>query len=196
LPQVIAAWSGTPQDGHGHHQYSGVLAREVFDAAADSVRFRPSAVGGLPPWTTAKFYRARRTTGASLTFNVGEYDALLGRTYSEIATQSRSEHRSQGQGGLPQPGPRFDAVRLEVSRVSNTTAPGTRPVDRLDSQACRRRCAAVDSLPVAAAAGASGARPENPATIVTRRAVRSPRVTRRVGGGVRDAHLDGRTAGV
>ena len=39
-PQVIiAVWSGTPQDGHGHHQYSGVLAREVFDAAADSVRF-------------------------------------------------------------------------------------------------------------------------------------------------------------
>jgi len=38
-PQVIiAVFTGTPADGHGHHQYSGVIAREVFDAAADSVR--------------------------------------------------------------------------------------------------------------------------------------------------------------
>src|SRR6185436_8848816 len=108
------------------------------DAAADSVRFRPSAVGGLPPWTTAKFYRARRTAGATLTFNVGEYDALLGKTYSEIATESRSEHRSQGQGGLPQRGPRFDAVKLEVSRVANASAGNERGLfDGLDSSGSR-----------------------------------------------------------
>jgi len=157
-PQVIiAVWSGTPQDGHGHHQYSGVLAREVFDAAADSIRFRPSSVGGLAPWATAKFYRARLTTAGGLRFNVGEYDALLGRTYSEIATESRSEHRSQGQGGLPQRGPRFDAVRLEVSRVSDASAGNERGLfDGLDSSWSRFKDvrladsvrAAVDSLPV------------------------------------------------
>ena len=157
-PQVIiAVWSGTPQDGHGHHQYSGVLAREVFDAAADSIRFRPSSVGGLAPWATAKFYRARLTTAGGLRFNVGEYDALLGRTYSEIATESRSEHRSQGQGGLPQRGPRFDAVRLEVSRVSDASAGNERGLfDGLDSSWSRFKDVrladsvrtAVDSLPV------------------------------------------------
>src|SRR5881409_735740 len=32
-PQVIiSVWTGTPLDGHGHHQYAGVLSREVFDA--------------------------------------------------------------------------------------------------------------------------------------------------------------------
>ena len=116
---IIAVWTGTPQDGHGHHQYAGVVAREAFDAAADSARFPPSGMRGLQPWTPAKFYRGRRTSGGgSLSFNVGEYDPLSGRTYSEIATASRSEHRSQGQGELPQRGPRFDSVLLEISRVS------------------------------------------------------------------------------
>src|SRR5919205_3211503 len=36
---IIAIWSGTPADGHGHHQASGILAREAYDASADTVRF-------------------------------------------------------------------------------------------------------------------------------------------------------------
>ena len=44
-PQIIVAvFSGTPRDGHGHHQVSGILAREAFDAAADTVRFPRTAV--------------------------------------------------------------------------------------------------------------------------------------------------------
>src|SRR5512133_1691080 len=159
-PQVIiAVWSGTPQDGHGHHQYAGVLAREVFDAAADSVRFPASTVGGLQPWSTAKFYRGRPRSGGTLNFNVGEYDALLGQTYSEIATISRSEHRSQGQGGLPQRGPRFDAVKLEVSRVSDVGAAASEHglFDGMDSSWARFKDVhladsartALDSLPMA-----------------------------------------------
>jgi LmbE family N-acetylglucosaminyl deacetylase len=119
-PQVIISmWMGTPQDGHGQHQYAGVLARDVFDAAADSVRFPASVVGGLKPWTASKFYRGRRNGAGLLTFNVGEYDPLVGKTYSQIASASRSEHRSQGQGELQERGARFDGIRLEVSRVSD-----------------------------------------------------------------------------
>ncbi|MEP6493955.1 MAG: PIG-L family deacetylase [bacterium] len=124
-PQVIiAVFTGTPADGHGHHQFSGVLAREVFDAAADSVRFASARVGGLRPWTASKFYRLRRGGGAAgtLTFNVGEYDPALGESYSEIATVSRSQHRSQGQGALPQRGARYTGVVLETSRVSDVRA--------------------------------------------------------------------------
>ena len=158
-PQVIiSVWTGTPQDGHGHHQYSGVLAREVFDAAADSVRFPASKVGGLPPWTASKFYRSRRITSGSVTFNVGEYDPLLGRTYSEIASVSRTEHRSQGQGELPQPGARFGTVKLEVSRVSNANVATERGLfDGIDTSWARFKGiqladsarTALDSLPIA-----------------------------------------------
>ncbi len=115
---IIAVFTGTPADGHGHHQFSGVLAREVFDAAADSVRFPPSSVGGLRPWAVSKFYRLRRGLGDAVRMNVGEWDPLVGRSYAEIATDSRSQHRSQGQGAVSQRGPRFDGARLEASRVS------------------------------------------------------------------------------
>jgi len=52
-------------------------------------------------------------------FNIGEYDPLIGKTYSQIASESRSQHRSQGQGELQERGPRMDGMRLEVSRVSD-----------------------------------------------------------------------------
>jgi LmbE family N-acetylglucosaminyl deacetylase len=119
-PQVIISmWTGTPQDGHGQHQYAGVLAREVFDAAADSLKYPASKVGGLKPWSTSKFYRGRRNGAGLLVFNIGEYDPLVGKTYSQIASESRSQHRSQGQGELQERGPRLDGIRLEVSRVSD-----------------------------------------------------------------------------
>src|SRR5215218_7561164 len=91
-PQVIVAvFSGTPRDGHGHHQVSGLLAREVFDAAADTVQFPRSATLGLGAWSPQKFYRAARFNPAQATvsFNVGELSALRGRTYAEIASESR-----------------------------------------------------------------------------------------------------------
>src|SRR3954469_5476710 len=133
-PQVIiAVFTGTPADGHGHHQFSGVIAREVFDAAANTVRFPPARLGGLAPWTPMKFYRLRRSGGGTLSFNAGELDPLLGVSYSELATVSRSQHRSQGQGALPQRGPRFSGVQLEASRVSDPARPEQSLFDGIDT---------------------------------------------------------------
>src|ERR1041385_1405538 len=36
---IISAWTGTPLDGHGHHQASGILTPEAYRAAADPTRF-------------------------------------------------------------------------------------------------------------------------------------------------------------
>jgi LmbE family N-acetylglucosaminyl deacetylase len=125
-PQIIiAVFTGTPADGHGQHQYSAVIAREVFDAAADSVRFPPSSVGGLRPWAPSKFYRLRRFGGAASTetFVTSAYSPLLGETYSQIAARSRSQHASQGQGEFFPASQRVLAgIALEVSRVSNVAA--------------------------------------------------------------------------
>ena len=146
---IIAVFTGTPADGHGHHQFSGVLAREVFDAAADTVRFPPARVGGLRAWLPSKFYRLRRGGGGvgTLSFNVGEYDPVLGESYSEIATVSRSQHRSQGQGALPQRGARYSGVKLEASRVSEASGADTALFDGIDTSWTRfKRLPLADSV--------------------------------------------------
>lgn len=123
---IVSQFSGTPRDGHGHHQVSGILAREAFDAAADTVRFPRMSTEGLGPWQAMKFYRANRGSpaGATVEMNVGEYDAVLGRAYSEIAAASRSQHASQGQGMLARRGVRMDYLRLEATRPATATADG------------------------------------------------------------------------
>ncbi len=118
-PQVIVAvFSGTPRDGHGHHQISGILAREVYDISADTLRF-PAAGYGMP-WTVSKFYRNARFAPELQTvkMNTGEYDALLGRSYYEIAAESRSQHKSQGFGVLQRKGVFMGYLAREATRVA------------------------------------------------------------------------------
>ena len=109
-PQVIVSvWSGTPADGHGHHQASGVLAFDAFHAAGDSARF-PELLRdeGLQPWPVAKFYRSPRGAANSPTtmvFDGGALDPVLGLSYRQIAVRSRDQHRSQNQGNYENIGP-------------------------------------------------------------------------------------------
>src|ERR671933_112251 len=82
---IVSIWSGTPRDGHGHHQAAGILAREAYDASGDTARFPAGAFGAA--WPVPKFYRNtsyRNNEGATYRFNAGEYSPLLGRSYAEI----------------------------------------------------------------------------------------------------------------
>jgi LmbE family N-acetylglucosaminyl deacetylase len=150
---IIAVFSGTPRDGHGHHQVSGLLAREAFDLAGDSLRMPTSATHGRAPWTPLKFYRSARFGGdATYRFDVGEYSPLRGESYAEIAAASRSQHKSQAQGSLRRKGVIMDGVRLEVSRVGSVT-PGmteTSLFDGMDttwSRVSRETRSTLDSIP-------------------------------------------------
>ena len=120
---IVSVFSGTPGDGHGHHQVSGVVAREAYDLSADTVRFPVEQYGAA--WEVQKFYRGARFTGvqATLSFNVGEYDPVAGRSYTEMAGASRSQHRSQGFGVLQRRGVSMDAVAREATRANDSTAP-------------------------------------------------------------------------
>ena len=133
-PQVIVAvFSGTPRDGHGPHQVSAILAREAFDAALDTVRFPRSATLGLGAWTPLKFYRAARFAPdeATLSFNVGELSPFRGQSYAEIASDSRSQHLSQGFGSLQRRGTSMDYLKLEASRRSPPIARETSPLETI-----------------------------------------------------------------
>ncbi|HET8714030.1 MAG TPA: PIG-L family deacetylase, partial [Gemmatimonadales bacterium] len=107
-PQVIiAVFSGTPADGHGHHQASAILARQAFDLLRDST------------WGPQKLYRSTRgDPGATtLTLPVGTLDPISGQSYFQIAMASRSRHRSQDMGTPQRPGPATSGVALLASRA-------------------------------------------------------------------------------
>jgi len=117
---IVSVFSGTPRDGHGQHQVAGLLAREAYDLAGDTVRFPRSRTAGLGGWTALKFYRTTsywNGEGATLFYNAGEYNPLLGRSYAEIAGESRSQHKSQAFGVLQRKGFVQGSLRREDSRV-------------------------------------------------------------------------------
>ena len=173
---MIAIFSGTPADGHGHHQVSGLLAREAFDAAADTVRFPVRGFGAA--WAPAKFYRNtsyRNHQGATLRYEAGAYDAWLGRSYAELAAISRTQHKSQGQGRLEPKGSSVVSLRREATRVNAGVAPEAEGdlfagIDtswaRVRAEVPAARRAALDSLPGALAAVRAALDPWRPAGVL------------------------------
>jgi len=126
-PQVVVAvFSGTPRDGHGQHQASGIMAREAFEAAGDPSRFPEQLTGGVEAWAPAKLFEVtwRRPEETTVAVPTGDYDPLLGRSELQLAMESRSFHRSQDMGAFQPMGPRDSGVRLERSRVGRSNDDG------------------------------------------------------------------------
>ena len=59
---VILVFSGTPSDGHGHHQASAILGKEAFEAAGDPARF-PEQLKYVKPWHASKLVTAGNLGG-------------------------------------------------------------------------------------------------------------------------------------
>ncbi len=113
---VILRFSGTPRDGHGQHQASAVLGKEAFTAAANPKQF-PEQLKWVEPWQAKRlvwnafaFTREQEEETKRLPNRIeidsGDYNALLGFSYGEIAGMSRSMHRSQGMGSSVRKGSR------------------------------------------------------------------------------------------
>ncbi len=105
---IVLRFSGTPRDGHGHHQSSAILGREAFTAAADPNRF-PEQLRSVKPWQARRLLynvfafnpqqeREAAKAGDRIEIDTGEFDPALGYSYGEIAAMSRGMHRSQGMG--------------------------------------------------------------------------------------------------
>lgn len=128
---LIARFSGTDRDGHGHHQASAILTKEAFRAAADPNRFPEQIKEGLQPWQAKKLYIGNVCGfGAStcpdenytIKINTGEEDPALGMSYSQFAIEGLRHQESQGLGDLRIPsGPRYAFYKLEDSVLPKTT---------------------------------------------------------------------------
>jgi LmbE family N-acetylglucosaminyl deacetylase len=118
-PDVLLTRFGNEKryGGHGHHTASAILAMEAFHAAGDKSRFPEQLkhVSVWQPkrilWNTWKPYlkdAKPEETARLLAVDVGVYNSLLGMSYYEIASLSRSMHKSQGFGSVPRRGSRLD----------------------------------------------------------------------------------------
>jgi len=128
-PDVLTSrFSGTPRDGHGHHQASAILAREAFRAAADPNKFPEQIKEGLLPWQAKKLYLGnppRMFQGLNVAdedFTVkldpGEYSPLLGMSYSQFALEGLAHQTSQGTGGIRvPPGHRYTYYKMMDSTL-------------------------------------------------------------------------------
>lgn len=102
---VVTRFNKTPGTNHGHHTASAILAHEAFTLAGDREAF-PDQLDDTDPWQPRRIYwntgwwwfRSGYDTSNLAKVNVGAYDPLLGKSYTEIASESRSMHKSQGFG--------------------------------------------------------------------------------------------------
>jgi LmbE family N-acetylglucosaminyl deacetylase len=101
---IICRFPTTGEGGHGHHTASAILALEAFDAAADPTKFPDQLVytqvwqAKRIFWNTFNFGGTNTTAPDQLKIDVGVFNPLLGKSYGEIAADSRSMHKSQGFG--------------------------------------------------------------------------------------------------
>ncbi|MGI8959840.1 MAG: PIG-L family deacetylase [Bryobacteraceae bacterium] len=109
---VTSVFVGGPSDGHGNHQVAGLMAKEVFEAAADPTRFPEHFREGLLPWKPIKYYAHVPFFGpeqskftVTLRVPVGDYDPLLGLSYLQMSHQGLGDQKSQNGGGsIPRAG--------------------------------------------------------------------------------------------
>ena len=122
---IITRFPPDSRAGHGHHSASSVLAREAFKVAADSNAYPGQFKYGVHPWqakrilwNSYRFGGINTTSRSDLNMDVGGYSTLLGRSYGEIAAESRSQHKSQGFGM-----PALRGEQLEYFAYTNGSKP-------------------------------------------------------------------------
>lgn len=125
---IITRFPTTGEGGHGHHTASAILANEAFAAAADAKRF-PEQLKYVTTWQAKRilfnsfnFGGTNTTDDSQFKIDVGGYNPLLGKSYGEIAAESRSQHKSQGFGVPASRGESFESFK---------TTGGTAPVKDL-----------------------------------------------------------------
>ncbi len=159
-PDVILTMNIQGQGGDRAHEATTVLVREAYRAAGDPSQYPDQIREGLRPWQARKLYLTAGRGGrggrgapggrggrggaaggagaaaapAHLTrVNTSIYDPLLGRTYTDIGIDARSNHKCQGVGGLPPipgvGGRGFFGGGGGAYALEDTTIPGARDRD-------------------------------------------------------------------
>lgn len=125
---VFARFPPSGGQGHGQHLATGRLAPLAFAAAADPARFPDQILEGLAPWQARRLI-TQGGRGDPLSIDAGAFDFVLGRSYAEIAAESRSRHSSQAFGREEPRGPQRQWFR----HVAGQPASGEDPFEGIDT---------------------------------------------------------------
>ena len=105
---IITRFPPDNRAGHGHHSASAVLAHAAFVAAADPSKFPEQLKYGVKPWkakrllwNTFNFGGNNTTSEDQVKVDMGVYNPIIGKSYGEIAAESRTNHKSQGAALIP-----------------------------------------------------------------------------------------------
>lgn len=121
---IITRFPPDARAGHGHHSASGFLAEEAFKISNDPTKF-PEQLAFVKPWQARRIMWNVFVPGAFLSnkkpeeagnlvgIETGLFNPLLGKSYGEIAAESRSQHKSQGFGVPANRGARVDYLLLK-----------------------------------------------------------------------------------
>ena len=131
----------TPGSTHGHHTSSSLLSEKAFHLANDPKAF-PEQLNDVSLWQPkrqfyntswwayggrAQFERADKSKMIALESN--PLDFLLGRTNEEVASKSRSQHKSQGFGSSPSLGSQTEYLEL----INGSNPSNSNPLDEIDT---------------------------------------------------------------
>ncbi len=129
---IITRFPTDGSGGHGHHTSSAILAEIAMDAAADPNQYKEqlkyTSVWKVKRlvWNGFNFGGRPQSDGKDFTkIDIGGYNPLLGKSYGEIASTSRSQHKSQGFGVPMQRGSTTETFKyIKGDSVKNTIFDG------------------------------------------------------------------------
>ena len=121
---IITRFPPDARAGHGHHSASGFLAEEAFKISGDPTKF-PEQLTYVKPWRAKRVMwnmfipgqflsnKKPEEAGNLISVETGLFNAMLGRSYGEVAAESRSQHKSQGFGVPANRGAKIDYLLLK-----------------------------------------------------------------------------------
>ena len=120
---IITRFPADARGGHGHHTASAILALEAFDQAGDPTKFREQ-LQYLNTWQPKRLFWNHSTwwnqdldsiaaaDDRYSVIDVGSYLPHLGLSCNELASLSRTQHKSQGFGVSVDRGSRKEYLQL------------------------------------------------------------------------------------
>lgn len=120
---IVTRFPPDSRAGHGHHTASAMLAEEAFKLAGDKTAY-PEQLKSVQVWQPTRILwntsvwwdkqipeQAAKSPDEYVKINIGDYSEILGLSYSEIAADSRSQHKSQGFGSARSRGNKLEYLK-------------------------------------------------------------------------------------